>query len=97
MRKMLILLAMLVVVSLWSGLGWAQNCTTTRNPFSGQVETRCTDGSTSTTTRNPFSGHLDTVIRPAPAPYGSPYGLPREQRCTTSRNPFSGAIETRCQ
>ena len=97
MRRFVVVAVGVMLVSLWGGLGWAQTCTTSRNPFSGQVETRCADGSTSTTSRNPFSGNLDTVIRPAPSPYGAPYSLPREQRCTTSRNPFSGNLETRCQ
>ncbi len=34
----------------------AQNCTTTQNPITKAVETRCSDGSSSTGTRNPITG-----------------------------------------
>lgn len=102
MRILILLLTTALLVTGIVDMAAAQsNCTTTRNPLTGALDTRCSDGSSSTSTQNPLTGQWDTTIRPGPPqPYSTqPYQSfpqPRQQHCTTTRNPLTGALQTTC-
>jgi hypothetical protein len=101
MRTLILILSVWLCTAAVVEIAAAQSiCTTSRNAFTGAVETHCSDGSSSTSTRNPFTGNVDTSIQPGPPRYPSPpyqqAPQPRPQRCTTSRNAFTGALETVC-